>query len=236
MKALILNSGMGRRMGDLTSENPKCMTVVQEDQTIIERQLKLLGQNGIDQIVITTGPFEKILIEHCESFDLPVEYSFVNNSVYDKTNYIYSIYLAREALEDCIVLMHGDLVFEQSVLQDLLQEKGSCMAVSSTVPLPEKDFKALIEGGKISKVGIEFFEHALAAQPLYKLNKADWMVWLEQIIRFCENGQVKCYAENAFNEVSDFCSIYPFDVKDRLCREVDTPQDLESVKSILSGG
>ena len=184
--------------------------------------------------VITTGPFEEILIDHCKSFDLPVEYSFVNNPVYDKTNYIYSIYLAREVLEDDIVLIHGDLVFEQSVLQDLLQEKESCMTVSSTVPLPEKDFKAVIEGGKISKVGIEFFDHALAAQPLYKLNKADWMVWLDQIVRFCEGGQVKCYAENAFNEVSDSCSIYPYDVKDRLCREVDTPQDLESVRSILS--
>lgn len=52
------------------------------------------------------------------------------------------------------------------------------MTVSSTVPLPEKDFKAVIHDNRIEKVGIEFFEDAMAAQPLYKLKKKDWKIWL----------------------------------------------------------
>jgi len=233
MKALILNSGMGTRMGDLVSRHPKCMTELNKDQTIISRQLKLLVQEGITEAVITTGPFEDVLIEHCRSLGLSVNFTCVNNPDYSRTNYIYSIYLAREYLQDDIVMMHGDLVFEQSVLHDVLSQKDSCMTVSSTLPLPEKDFKAVVDNGRIVKVGIEFFDNAMAAQPLYKLNKEDWTVWLNEIIRFCESNIVKCYAENALNEVSNLCNIYPFDVKDRLCGEVDTPEDLKLVSSML---
>ena len=110
MKGLILNSGVGKRMGDLTSRHPKCMTEILEGETILSRQLKLLKKCGIIDIVITTGPFDKILIDYCDSLNLSLQYTFVNNPVYDNTNYIYSIYLAREHLNDDIVMMHGDLV------------------------------------------------------------------------------------------------------------------------------
>ena len=107
------------------------------------------------------------------------------------------------------------------------------MTVSSTLPLPEKDFKAVIKENRIEKVGVNFFENALAAQPLYKINKDDWAIWMERITEFCETGQTQCYAENAFNEVSDRCTIMPLDVKDLLCAEIDTPDDLNSVSTKL---
>lgn len=234
MKALILNSGMGKRMGVLTSEHPKCMTEISKDETIVSRQLKLLQQCGITEVIMTTGLFDKVLAEYCYSLKLPINYTFVMNPIYDKTNYIYSIYLAKEYLNDDIVLMHGDLVFQLSVLQDVLRHKSSCMTVSTTIPLPPKDFKAVIKEDLIEKVGIEFFDNASAAQPLYKINKEDWMVWLDHIIKYCKNEQVTCYAENAFNEVSDKCRIYPMNFTDRLCAEIDTPEDLALIKEKLN--
>ena len=59
--------------------------------------------------------------------------------------------------------------------------------------LPEKDFKAVIDDWLIKKIGIEFFENALTAMPLYKLNKKDWIIWLNNIIKFCEHGKTKVY-------------------------------------------
>ena len=233
MKALILNSGLGSRMGVLTSEHPKCMTEISHSDTILSRQLKLIDQAGITEVVMTTGYYDSILEEYCESLDLPLHITFVKNPVYDKTNYIYSIYCAREHLDDDIILMHGDLVFENTVFDDVLASNESCMTVSSTLPLPEKDFKAVLTNGRITKVGIEFFENAVAAQPLYKLNKNDWKVWLDRIIAFCESDKTKCYAENAFNDISDSCKIVPLDVKDRLCAEIDNPDDLKKVSDQL---
>lgn len=230
MKGLILNSGLGHRMGVITKDHPKCMTEISPKNTILSRQLRQLVSFGVDEVVMTTGYYDKVLMDYCEALHLPIKYTFVNNPEYDTTNYIYSIYCAKEQLrDDDIILMHGDLVFESIVMEAVIDSPVSCMAVSSTLSLPEKDFKAVIKNGEIEKVGIEFFDSAMAAQPLYKILKEDWMVWLNNIEKFCENDKKRVYAENAFNEVSNQCKIYPCDVKDMLCAEIDTPEDLEKV-------
>ena len=231
MKALILNSGTGSRMGVLTSEHPKCMTEISNRETILSRQLRQICDAGITEAVITTGKFDGVLINYCQSLDLPVHITFVKNPHYQETNYIYSIYCAKDCLNDDILLMHGDLVFENEVLDRILESGTSCMAISSFLPLPEKDFKAVIKDGKITKVGIEFFNDAVAAQPLYKLNHDDWKVWLDKICEFCEADRTDCYAEKALNQVTDQYELYPVDVKELLCGEVDTPEDLAVVSA-----
>ena len=233
MKALILNSGVGSRMGILTSEHPKCMTEVSSQETILSRQLRMLSEVGIRQAVITTGPFAGTLMDYCHSLELPIEITFVNNPDYRESNYIYSIYLAREYLDGDILLMHGDLVFENAVLDNLLAQEGSCMAVSTTKPLPEKDFKAVLQDGQVIKVGVEYFRNAAAAQPLYCLRQEDWKLWLDKIVEFCESGKTRCYAENALNELDGACHIAPLDVRDMLCSEVDDPADLAVVTAQL---
>ena len=233
MKALILNSGLGSRMGVLTSEHPKCMTEISPRETILSRQLQQVADAGIQEVVITTGLFDKVLTEYCESLDLPLSFTFVKNPIYDKTNYIYSIYCAREYLEDDILLMHGDLVFENSVLDQALAFEGSCMTVSSTLPLPEKDFKAQVKDGMVMRVGVDIFDEAMEAQALYKLKKEDWLVWLGKICEFCEAGNTKVYAENALNELNGAANIFALDVQDQLCAEIDNPEDLATVSAKL---
>lgn len=225
---------MGSRMGVLTEEHPKCMTDLTTNDTIISHQLKIIEKYGIKDVVITTGYYDEILVDYCMSLGLNLNYEFIKNPLYAETNYIYSIYCAKDVLYDDIILLHGDLVFEESVFADVINSKESIMTVSSTLPLPEKDFKAVVEDNRILKVGIEFFDNALAAQPLYKLNKADWILCLENISNFCQNNIRKCYAENAFNTISDKCNVYMLDFKDRLCAEVDTQDDLERVVSIVA--
>lgn len=234
MKALILNSGMGTRMGDITSEHPKCMTDITNGETILSRQLRLLAEAEVEEVVMTTGYFNEILVDYCYSLKLPLKYTFAHNPIYNETNYIYSIYCAKDILKDQDILMlHGDLVFELSVLKDILAFENSCMKVSSTLPLPEKDFKAVINGDRVMKVGVEFFDSAMEAQAMYKLNKQEWNMWLDRICEFCETDRRKFYAEVALNEITDNCEIYAYDVKDRLCSEIDTPEDLASVTARL---
>lgn len=233
MKALILNSGMGKRMEVLTSKQPKCMTAIGNDDTILSRQLKQLIEYGINEVIITTGYLDDVLIKYCYSLELPIKITFIKNEIYDKTNYIYSIYCAKDYLDDDFVLLHGDLVFENQVLDMVLDNKKSCMVISSTEKIPEKDFKAVISDNRILKIGIEFFDNVVAAQPLYKLNKDDFDKWIEKITEFCESGNRNCYAENAFNEISDKCEIVPLDVRKMLCTEIDNEENLISVTSAL---
>ena len=233
MKALILNSGLGTRMGVLTSEQPKCMTEISSKETILSRQLKMLAEAGIEEIVITTGYFDTVLVNYCQSLDLPVHITFVKNPIYDQTNYIYSIYCAREYLKDDIILMHGDLVFENEVFDKVLASEQSCMTVSSTLPLPEKDFKAQVVDGRVMKVGVNIFNEAMEAQALYKLKREDWIIWLNKIIEFCEAGNTKVYAENALNELDGAANISVLDIQNLLCAEIDNPEDLAVVSAAL---
>ena len=233
MKALILNSGLGSRMGALTSDHPKCMTEISPRETILSRQLHLIHQSGITDVVITTGYYDQVLIDYCNSLDYSLNYTFVKNPLYDSTNYIYSIYCARDYLDDDILLMHGDLVFEGEVFDKVVSCDRSCMTVSSTEPLPEKDFKAKVENDKILAVGVDIFEDAMEAQPLYKLQKEDWRLWLDKIIEFCEKDNRKVYAENALNELKGAADIHALDVRDMLCAEIDNPEDLAVVSARL---
>ena len=233
MKALILNSGLGSRMGVLTSEHPKCMTEISTKETILSRQLRLLAEAGIEEVVITTGYYDSVLVNYCNSLGYPLHFTFVKNPLYDTTNYIYSIYCAREYLDDDIILMHGDLVFENEVFDRVVASPVSCMTVSSTLPLPEKDFKAVVSDGMVMKVGVDFFNDAMEAQALYKLNKEDWKAWLDKIAAFCESGDTMVYAENALNALNGEANIHALDVENLLCSEIDNPEDLAVVTAKL---
>ena len=233
MKALILNSGLGSRMGVLTSEHPKCMTEISAHETILSRQLKMIADAGIEEVVMTTGYYDGVLVKYCQSLELPLHFTFVNNPIYDKTNYIYSIYCAKDYLDDDIILMHGDLVFENEVFDRVVSSRVSCMTVSSTLPLPEKDFKAQIVNGMVMKVGVDIFNEAMEAQALYKLMKDDWKVWLDKIVEFCEADNRKVYAENALNELNGAANIHALDVENLLCAEIDNPEDLAVVSGKL---
>lgn len=230
MKALILNSGIGQRMGDFTKSAPKCMTPIGAGYTIISRQLTQLTHAGIREVVITTGPFAALLKDHIESLALPMNIIYVQNPIYQDTNYIYSMHLAAAMLKDDILLLHGDLVLESSVLHDLINSPASTVAVDSALPLPEKDFKARLKNGRITAIGIEFFgADCVACQPAYFFKQVDFLAWLKSIGVFCESGQRRVYAENAFNAISGDIPLYPKELSGRLCNEIDNVQDLQTI-------
>ena len=233
MKVLILNSGIGSRMGVITSKHPKCMTEISAHETILSRQLKQIVEAGIEDVILTTGYYDSVLVKYCQSLELPIRFTFVKNPEYDQTNYIYSIYCARTYLDDDIILLHGDLVIENEVFDRVVSSPVSCMTVSSTLPLPEKDFKAVVKDGIVQKVGIEFFNEAMAAQALYHIRKEDWKKWLDKIVEFCETGRRKVYAENALNELNGAANIHALDVQDLLCAEIDNAEDLAVVTAKL---
>jgi len=227
MKALLLNSGLGSRMGKETEDKPKCMCNIGNGYTIISWQLELLRRNGIKDVIITTGPFSDLLEEHVLANGNDLNVVFVKNPVYSETNYIYSMYLAREYLVDDILLLHGDLVLESSVVKDLISSERSVVTVDRSLSLPEKDFKARIENGKVKAIGVRYFgDDCEACQPAYKWCKGDFALLMNEIEIFCSNCETKVYAEEAFNRISDKIDLYPLELEYRLCNEIDNLDDL----------
>ena len=120
MIALLLNSGLGSRMGDETREHPKCMCRLTEQETIISWQVKLLRRIGVTEAVVTTGHLADTLIAYLESLDSGIRFHFVHNPKYRETNYIYSMYLARNLLRgQDVISLHGDLVLHPAVMDAL---------------------------------------------------------------------------------------------------------------------
>ena len=87
MKAVIFNSGIGKRMGEMTKNNHKSMVVLNNGETIFERQIRILSECGIKDFVITTGPFKDQLMKVCQQEQFKnLNFKFVENPIYDKTN------------------------------------------------------------------------------------------------------------------------------------------------------
>lgn len=233
MKAIILNSGRGSRLGDYTKNKPKCMVSLYNHETIISYQLKIMEEAGVKDIVISTGYMSDVLEKFVKEFDTRLNISFVYNPQFAASNYITSLNCMEDFEED-VLLLHGDLVFSKEVLRTILENGRSRMVVDSTLPLPEKDFKAVVADGKIKAVGVQYMtENCLAAQPLYYLRKEDWLRWKKEIKDFCEMGLINVYAENALNKITDQIELLPIDIKGKLCSEIDTEDDLLKIRKRL---
>ena len=230
MIALLLNSGLGSRMGDETREHPKCLCRISDGETILSWQVKLLERCGVTEAVVTTGHLAEMLADDLKRLDTPIRFHFVHNTRYRETNYIYSMYLARDLLKGDVLSLHGDLVLHPQVMERLLASPVSSVAVDASLPLPEKDFKAQMANGRVRAIGVDRFgEDCAACQPAYKWLEKDFRRWMEEIVRFVEAGEERCYAENAFNAAWEDIPLYPLDVGGLLCSEIDNQEDRELV-------
>ncbi|SDA61780.1 phosphocholine cytidylyltransferase family protein [Methanobrevibacter millerae] len=232
MKIIILNSGLGSRLGNLTKNLPKSLVNINNDETIFSRAINILSNYSKD-FIITTGYLNNVLIKYSKNNYSNLNFTFVHNSVYDKTNYIKSLDLIDEINED-IILLHGDLVFSSDVAEKIIYAKESSVVIDSSIDLPKDDFKAKIVDNKVNYISTKYFgDDAVACQPFYKLKKNDWKEWKNKIHEFCQQGKTDVYAENALNTILNQITIRPLDIMGDLCTEIDDQNDLKRVKELL---
>ena len=129
MQGLILAAGMGKRLKDLTQNNTKCMVKV-NGVTLIERMLRQLDALELSRVVIVVGYEGQKLIDYIKTLNIKTPIVFVDNPIYDKTNNIYSLALAKDyMLEDNTLLLESDLIFEDRVLKALLDDPRETLAL-----------------------------------------------------------------------------------------------------------
>ena len=120
MQAIILAAGMGKRLKDLTQNNTKCMVQV-NGVTLIERMLHQIDSRNFERIIIVVGYEGQKLVDFIATLDVKTPIVYINNPIYDKTNNIYSLALAKQYLiEDDTLLFESDLIFEGSLIDLLL--------------------------------------------------------------------------------------------------------------------
>ena len=128
MQAVMLAAGMGKRLKKYTKDNTKCMLKV-EDKTLIERAIEALLEAGVKKIIIVVGykgeNLKKFLLEECENpLIKEIEIEFIDNDVYDKTNNIYSLALAKDELvKDDTILLESDLIYDYKLIKLLVDSE-----------------------------------------------------------------------------------------------------------------
>lgn len=158
MQAIILAAGMGRRLKELTQNNTKCMVKV-NGVALIDRMLHQIDSQHLSRIIIVVGYEGQKLIDYIETLDINTPITYINNPIYDKTNNIYSLALAKDWLcKDSTLLFESDLIFEDSILEDLVADPretlalvdkyeswmdGTCVKLSD-----EDDIEAFVPGKK----------------------------------------------------------------------------------------
>ena len=112
MQGLILAAGMGKRIKFLTNNNTKCMVKV-NGVTMIERALRILDKKCLSRIVIVVGYEGQKLIDYIGTLNVKTPVVFINNPIYDNTNNIYSLEIAKDYMyaEDTLIL-ESDMILE----------------------------------------------------------------------------------------------------------------------------
>ena len=129
MQAVILAAGMGKRLKELTNDNTKCMIQV-NGVTLIERMLHQLEQQHLSRIVIVVGYKGEKLIDYILTLNIQTLIVFINNPIYEKTNNIYSLSLAKDWLcKEDTILLESDLIFEDSILSNLISAPEESLAL-----------------------------------------------------------------------------------------------------------
>jgi len=153
LKVIILAAGMSSRLRTLTNDKPKCMLKL-FNETLIERQIKIFNNYNINDITIVTGYMSEMI-------DIP-DVNYVKNKNYETTNINESLFCALEPSSSPILVTYSDIVFEQKIIQQMLEFTGDvglavnlnwkkCYQNRNMHPLSEAE-NVLVENGKILQI------------------------------------------------------------------------------------
>lgn len=244
MQAMILAAGMGKRLKELTNNATKCMVKV-NGVTMIERTLTQLDRLNLKRIVLVIGYKGNELREFVGTLPINTPIEYVENTVYDKTNNIYSLYLAKDKLiEDDTLLLESDLVFEQSLLTKLVENPypslalvakheswmdGTCMKIDEDcnikAMISKKDFDFKDAGNYYKTVNIYKFGK--------EFSESHYVPFLEAYCKALGNNE---YYEQVLKVISllDNPGIKVLPLDNDKWYEIDDEQDLDIAESIFA--
>ena len=234
--ALLLAAGTGSRLFPLTQKSPKCLTLVNEI-SILERLIKSLNQNDFKRLVVVTGHKEDCIRDFLETRAGNIKIEYVFSPVYKTTNNIYSLWMAREIINEPFVLIESDLVFDPSLLTDMLYPdriaiarmkpwlNGSTVTInpSNSVDAFHSDAKNNSEQTRYKTVNI------------YSLSVSSWYRVIEKLNQYVLAGRVNDYYEAVFQQMVverslSFQAVF-FDHKPWY--EIDTIEDLAFAEKLF---
>ncbi len=241
MKAVILAAGVASRLRPLTDNTPKCLLKV-GDKSILERTVDNVAANGIKDVVVVTGYLKEMI----ESFLLEkypeLSFTFIFNEKYDSTNNIYSLWMTKEEiLGHEVLLLDSDIVFDNRIIAQLFNSGyDNCLSVRSDQVLSEEEIKVLLnDDGSIKEIGKTIDPKAAIGESI-GIEKFDkkfiWRLFTILDMKILDKHEVNIFYEAAFQDaLNSGVKIYPVDVENYKCMEIDTHEDFVTAGELVKG-
>ncbi|MBW1745836.1 MAG: phosphocholine cytidylyltransferase family protein [Deltaproteobacteria bacterium] len=235
--ALLLAAGIGSRLYPLTRNEPKCLTIVNA-MSILERLISNLNQHGFKHLVVITGYLENHIRDFLgnQAGDIKIDYIF--SPLYKTTNNIYSLWMAREIINEPFLLLESDLVFDESLLDDMLYPDR--IAVAKMQPWMDGTFVTINQSQQVKAfwAGNAYSFGAIKYKTvnIYSISLNSWHCIVKKLDQHISEGKVNDYYETVFAEMiadgSLFFKIVSFD--DKPWYEIDTIEDLAEAEKLFS--
>ncbi len=222
MQAVILAAGYGSRLERVSKGKPKCLLTV-GGTTLVEHQLEALNDAGIGKVLVIVGykadEVRAALGERVE---------FIENTRYDETNSLYSLWLARDWIEGPFVLMNCDLLFHPQILDRLLAQGGNGLAFDSSSTGGREQTKVAVQEGRVVDLGKDLPPEASRGESIgltcYDERGAhNLMARADALI---DNGAENCWSIEAIRAISATVDMKAYNVAGMPWVEVDFPNDL----------
>ena len=232
-RAVLLAAGTGTRLRPLTAEVPKCLVEV-AGESIVERALRVLHSQGVNEVVIVAGHCGEKLRERLGSRFAGIELRYVEAPDYATTNNIRSLWDARSALDRDVILIEGDLIFDEAVISALLAIPGNSAAVVPVERAPSGTKVILDEANRVVSFllsGDEEADHEIPYKTanLYLLRRESLVKHVVPgLSRAIASGHVDRYYESVFRDLvrDGQLDLSAVDVSAWRWCEIDDRQDL----------
>ncbi len=234
--ALLLAAGTGSRLFPLTQNSPKCLTLV-NNKSILERLVDNLKKQGFKRLVIVTGHERDCILEFMgsKSGDLTVDY--IHSPLFKTTNNIYSLWMARDIINEPFVLFESDLVMNATLLDEMVFPDRIAVALmqpwlnGTTVTISSsKQVKRFQKGTTDSYSDIRY-----KTVNIYSFSLSSWRTIIKRLSQYISEGRVNCYYETVFAEMVKDNSLtlksVSFDHKPWY--EIDTIDDLAKAEKLF---
>ena len=234
--ALLLAAGSGNRLQPLTDSIPKCLIEI-NGRPILERLIDNLCDNGFKRLVIVVGYMDHCIRRFVNEYagDLTIE--FITNPLYQTTNNIYSLWLARNKIQELFLLVESDLVFESSQLEGLLYPNK--IAISRMQPWMNGTTITIDSLNRVQAFGMGGNGYTEITRyktvNIYSLSDSTWRKVVERLELHISSGKVNEYYEVVFKEMIADGSLSMDGVffDPERWYEIDTPADLANAERIL---
>lgn len=238
MKAVILAAGMASRLRPLTNNTPKCLLQVGE-RCLLQRSMDALIANGIREFVIVTGYLHEQIENFVETQYPGLQCVFIHNEVFDSTNNIYSLWLARPVADGQeILLLDSDLLYDPQIVARVLVNPAADVLTLIRHELGEEEMKVVTdESGNITEISKTCNPTEAAGESLgiEKMGSAYTKALYEEL----EVMMNKEHLENKFYElaflrlIAQGHSFQVLDVTEHFSCELDTVEDFENAKKLI---